>query len=118
MVVVLCGLRTKLGLSDVETQRANFSFGIFEVVMVELRIVRFGGHHFLTGSKVFFASAVWLRQVWLDQAGGPGVQEERGLTVYRGYAAFSLLRLGKLDGAQDDVTAKLLPTCYLRYLLT
>lgn len=40
------------GLSNVETQRANFSFKEFSaVVVVELRIVRFGGQFGPSGSR-------------------------------------------------------------------
>lgn len=56
--LVECGNATS------ELQASEFSWSW----MVELRFVRFGGHRFCLGRV--FASAVWLRQMWLDQVGG------------------------------------------------
>jgi hypothetical protein len=45
-VEVMCRLRAERGLVECGNAAANFTSGIFVVVVVELRIVRFGGRRF------------------------------------------------------------------------
>lgn len=75
---MLCGLRTELDLSNVETQRANFSFGIFVVVDGGVAICAFWwAPYFCLGS--FRQRCGLTRKGWDRYLEVP--KQESGLTI-------------------------------------